>query len=223
MKPIVLIPARGGSKRIPFKNMKKLAGEPLINYTINFAKSFTKNDRIVVSSDDEDILNHSAGLGVQVLERPTAYSSDIAKTGTVLSHFSESGALKNEDCIITLQPTNPFRSLKDLVAATKVYRKYSNQSKSLCSISKMNLKYGQLKNSIYQPENYEIGQRSQDLSKKYFENGQFYITSLDLAREGKVLDNSPLGWVCNNWYDFIDIDEDHDFTIAAMLMEKMKL
>lgn len=222
MNTIVLIPARGGSKRVPFKNMKNLAGEPLINYTIKFAKRIIKNDKIIVSSDDFQILAHSRSLGVRTIERPPELSNDLSSTGQTLKHCIKSLDDKSIDSIITLQPTNPFRSIDDLKVAMRQYANCKTISKSLCSVSPLNFKYGHISGGIYKPENYSFGQRSQDLSKKYFENGQFYITSLDLAKQSQVLNESPMACICENWYDLIDIDDPQDFELANILMNNTK-
>ena len=84
MKNICVIPARGGSKRIPRKNIRKLNGIPLINYTIQAAKDSKKFDEIIVSSDDEEILEISINQGVSIDKRPDNFSGDLITKVQVL-------------------------------------------------------------------------------------------------------------------------------------------
>ena len=112
MKTIFLIPARGGSKGIPGKNVKLLNGKPLLHYSIELARAFTDDANVCVSTDDEAIVKCAAAVNLQVpFLRPTELSTDNAPMDGVVSHaihyFGNTGIAP--DCIILLQPTSPFR------------------------------------------------------------------------------------------------------------------
>ena len=116
-KYIAVILARGGSKRLPRKNLKKLNGKPLIVHSIMSALKCKYIDEIIVSSDDKKILRLSKKYGVKVVERPKYLSSDKAKSSDALRH-----AIKNNltfDYVILLQPTSPLRNEKHISAAIR--------------------------------------------------------------------------------------------------------
>ncbi len=107
MKTLGLIPARGGSKGVPGKNIKEINGKPLIAWTIESAKKATKLDKIVVSTDSDDIAGVARKWGAEVLIRPAELATDTASTQDVMVH-----ALQNypADILVLLQPTSPYRS-----------------------------------------------------------------------------------------------------------------
>src|SRR5687768_13013015 len=115
-KIVAIIPARGGSKRLPGKNIKQLCGNPLIYYSITVAKLSQYVDRVIVSTDDNLIANISLNLGAEVIRRPETLSTDTAKTASALKHVLSELTKENyiPDCVITLQTTNPLRPLKIL-------------------------------------------------------------------------------------------------------------
>ena len=107
MKNLGLIPARGGSKGVPRKNIKTIFGKPLIAWTIERALESEKLDKVVVSTDDNEIAEISRHYGADVLMRPAELATDTASTQDVMVH-----ALKNfpADALVLLQPTSPYRS-----------------------------------------------------------------------------------------------------------------
>lgn len=112
MRILAVIPARGGSKGIPLKNIVLLAGRPLIAYTIFAAKTARRLDRIVVSTDDTVIAEVSRDLGAAILIRPPELGDDYASTHSVLLHVCNTLAADGyfPDSVMTLQPTSPLRT-----------------------------------------------------------------------------------------------------------------
>jgi len=112
MNILYLIPARGGSKGIPHKNIKSLAGKPLIYYSIDVARELTTDDNICVSTDDNEIIKVVENYGLKVpFKRPDELATDNATTNDVILHainFYESIG-KQYDIIVLLQPTSPLR------------------------------------------------------------------------------------------------------------------
>lgn len=125
MKPVVLIPARGGSKGVPGKNIKPLGDKPLLHYTIEAARAVVNDDLIYVSSDDPEIIRcaEAAGLNVPFV-RPAALATDEAGTLDVILHLLEAVQSTGTapDTLILLQPTSPFRTGKHLQEALALYR-----------------------------------------------------------------------------------------------------
>ncbi len=117
MKIIAIIPARGGSKRLPNKNTKLLGGIPLLVHNINFAKE-NGIDKIVVSTDDVFIKEIALQYGAEVMDRPVALATDNSPTVDTLKQVMENVA-KNYDYLVLLQPTNPLRPKNLLQEALK--------------------------------------------------------------------------------------------------------
>lgn len=124
MNILVVIPARGGSKGIPHKNIKKLNGKELITYSIDVARQLTSDDNICVSTDDDNIIATVENYGLKVpFKRPIELATDSAGTNGVLLHaldFYENQG-RTYDVIVLLQPTSPFRSIDSLSAAVELY------------------------------------------------------------------------------------------------------
>lgn len=124
MNILVVIPARGGSKGIPHKNIKKLNGKKLITYSIDVARQLTSDDNICVSTDDDNIIATVENYGLKVpFKRPAELATDSAGTNGVLLHaldFYENQG-RTYDVIVLLQPTSPFRSIDSLSAAVDLY------------------------------------------------------------------------------------------------------
>lgn len=124
MKSLFIIPARGGSKGIPYKNIKPLADKPLIDYTIDVARSFVSDEDICVSTDNLDIIKVVEAYGLKVpFVRPPELATDKAGTYGVLLHalnFYENLG-KNFDNIILLQNTSPFRKAEHVKEALELY------------------------------------------------------------------------------------------------------
>lgn len=124
MNILVIIPARGGSKGIPHKNVKELNGKPLICYSIDAARQLTTDESICVSTDDDVIIKVVEDYGLKVhFKRPAELATDCAGTNGVLLHaleFYEKQGRKY-DVVILLQPTSPFRETKSLKEAVALY------------------------------------------------------------------------------------------------------
>jgi len=125
IKMIAIIPARGGSKGLPRKNIIEIGGKPLIVWTIEAAKASKNIDRIIVTSDDDEILRIAKENGVEVLKRPDKFSTDTARAENVLAHAlkfaQKNGGLP--ELVIYLQPTSPLRKAKHIDAAFDLLKK----------------------------------------------------------------------------------------------------
>lgn len=124
MKTLIVIPARGGSRGIPHKNIKPLNGKPLIYYSIDVARQFTIDNNICVTSDDETIIKVVEDYGLKVpFKRPDYLSTDTCGSGDVIRHaylfYEQQG--EQYDAILLLQPTSPFRKVEFLTEACALY------------------------------------------------------------------------------------------------------
>jgi CMP-N-acetylneuraminic acid synthetase len=123
MRLLAIIPARGGSKGIPRKNIHPLCGRPLIAYSIDAARGSRAVDRTVVSTDDDEIAAVSRGLGVEVRMRPAYLAADDTPTRAVLAHVVAELAREGyrPDAVLTLQPTSPLRTAQHIDAAATLF------------------------------------------------------------------------------------------------------
>ncbi|MFT4802597.1 MAG: CMP-N-acetylneuraminic acid synthetase, partial [Flavobacteriaceae bacterium] len=170
---IAIIPARGGSKRLPNKNIKLLGSLPLIAHSIKFAQE-NGIEKIVVSTDDDAIKKIAIDYGAEVILRPAELAIDTSPTIDALKHVIQS-IPEDFDTIILLQPTNPLRPKNLLEDALKIMKEQNYDS--LMSVSRNHQKFGKISKNKFVPFNYEFGQRSQDLEPLFFENGLLYITN----------------------------------------------
>ena len=127
MKYLIIIPARKGSKGLPGKNSKLLAGKPLIDYTINASLLANELSGLVISSDDQIVLSIGAQRKVRTIPRPSSLSGDSVPMIDVLLH-SLSEVEESYDAVMVLQPTSPLRSSSDIDSAIKkAYAKWTKK------------------------------------------------------------------------------------------------
>ncbi len=137
MKPLYIIPARGGSKGIPRKNIKELCGRPLIAYTVDTAIEARKRlgGHILLSTDDAETAGIVKGLGIEVeYMRPAELAGDTSGSREVMLHamdWAESQGIEY-DCVVLLQPTSPFRTADDIVACTQLLEPGIDMAVSVC-------------------------------------------------------------------------------------------
>lgn len=218
MKTIAIIPARGGSKRLPQKNIKLLGEIPLIAHSILYAQvNSAIIDDIYVSTDDEEIKRIALHLGAKVIDRPVSISGDLEPTVSALKHVLESIEIDVEN-IVLLQATNPLRPKKILEEAFEIYEKGNYDS--LFSVTQNYQKFGKIENEKYIPFNYKIGQRSQDLEPLFYENGLLYISKAKLILENKIISEEAFPFKVNHIFAGVDIDNHEDLEYAEYLFKK---
>lgn len=225
-KILSIIPARGGSKRLPRKNILPLVGKPLILWTIEAAKKSKYIDKIVVSTEDEEIYNLCIENETEVIKRPDYLATDEASSIDVVMHVIESLNEKFE-YIILLQPTSPLRSEKHLDEAIELlFNKNADAIISVCEVdhpvqwcNKLDSNLS-LKNFISEEF---LNKRSQELEKYYRINGAIYICKTEKFLEEKTffLKNNIFAYVMSR-EDSIDIDNIIDFKLAEILIKEKK-
>jgi len=181
-KILAIIPARGGSKGLPRKNIINLAGKPLIAWTIEASLNSKYITKTIVSSDDEEILNVSKKCGADILKRPNEFAIDTASSEVVVKHAIEN--ISGEfDYIVLLQPTSPLRDTQSIDIAFK--KLFDNKATGLISVCKIDNKilkaFKKNQNGFIEgvSNNKYPFQRRQDLPKVYMSNGAIYIIKTD--------------------------------------------
>jgi len=140
---LAVIPARGGSKRCPRKNIRMFKGKPLIIWTIEAAKSSQYIDNLILSSDDTETLALGVLNGIESLERPDYLSGDTAKTEDLLRHLL---ALRHHDYVVLLQPTSPYRIGGDINLCIKFC---VEEGRPVVSYSESLTKHGGKNGAVY--------------------------------------------------------------------------
>jgi len=222
---IAIIPARGGSKGIPHKNIKNLGGEPLIAYTIGVALKSKYLDHIFVSTEDPEIAEISRKYGAQVIDRPPALAEDTSKTVDAILHAVEyvEGEGIQPYIVVLLQPTSPLRNTEDIDAAVKLF--LDNECDSVISVCEpdhspfwcftLNGKYLQ---PLFD-KNFDTTRR-QDLPKVVMPNGAIYVSSPGFIREYEGFYGDRTIPYCMPPERSIDIDTPLDFTVAEVLINR---
>lgn len=221
-----LIPARGGSKRLPRKNVKLLGDKPLIAWSIEAAKASKYIDRVIVSTDDEEIKQVSEQYGAQVpFLRPEHLSNDHASSFDVIKHAICFLQLDHaNELIVLLQPTSPLRLVSELDTALEFF--IAKNAQGIVSISETEhspmwsntLPENGCLSDFIRPE--VQGKRSQDLPKFFRLNGSIYIyETLSLLKEGKIFFNKNVYGFETSLETAVDIDNALDFLMAETIME----
>lgn len=174
---VAFLPARGGSKGIPGKNIRPLAELPLIAHSILFAQSSHLIDRTYVTTDDPEIASVSHRYGASVIQRPAELATDSASSESALLHALEVLEADGIDpeLIVFLQCTSPLRSSSDIDRAIQQLRE--EEADSLLSVSPSHRFLWHRVDGVAKPINYDYRQRKrrQDMNPQYVENGSIYI------------------------------------------------
>jgi N-acylneuraminate cytidylyltransferase len=220
---LAVIPARGGSKRLPGKNTRLLGGAPLLAHSIKFALNAPTVDRVVVSTDSADIAQVAREHGAEVIMRPDALATDTAKTGPTIRHVLETlhAAEYFPRGVITLQPTNPLRPPQLIEDAIAIYEETSPDS--VITVTQSKQKLGRIEGGNFTPTTYKVEERSQDLQPQFFENGLLYLTKPSvLLKESTVFGNDVKALEVNEPYASVDIDEEVHFYLCEQLFERFR-
>lgn len=218
MKTIAIIPARGGSKRLPQKNIKLLGEIPLLAHSILYAKANKEIiDEVYVSTNDDEIKEIALEFGAKVISRPESLSGDLEPTVSALKNVLEQITAEVEN-VVLLQATNPLRPQNLLKEAFEIFQKEKHNS--LFTVSRNHQKFGKIINEKFIPFNYEIGQRSQDLEPLFFENGLLYITKAALIIENIIIAENAFPFKIDSIFAGVDIDTQEDFDYAEYLYQK---
>lgn len=221
---VAIIPARGGSKRIPLKNIKFLAGKPLLAYTIEAALNSNRINKTFVSTDDENIADIAIEYGAEVIMRPERLSKDNSSTEQAMIHAVEQiekRGYEQIDYVVLLQPTSPLRRADIIDNGINLMLESDVDSVlSVCEIQNYYLS-GYFSDGYYKRE-YEDRPFSQSMPKKYRENGALYITKKDLLVSNKNRISGKTKAIAMNELDSIDIDNEDDFNLVEKIILNLK-
>ena len=222
-KILGIIPARGGSKGIPHKNIVDLCGKPLISYTIEAGLKSNYIDYLMVSTDDNEIASLSKELGAQIpFLRPKEFASDKAKTLDAVLHATNNlydmGMVFDD--LVLLQPTQPLRTAEDIDRAIEKY--FENGCKDLASVSEVDdnpILIRFIKNDELIPIlNMSSTCRRQDMPKYYRVNGCIYINNIRNLNENTSFNDNIIPYIMKKEHS-IDIDDYFDLEVAGLYLK----
>ena len=228
-KILAIILARGGSKRIVNKNIKELNGKPLIAYTIEEAQKSKYLDRLILSTDDEEIIRVAKQFGAEIaFLRPKELATDTTTSEDAMVHainWLSNNEGYNSDYVMLLQPTSPLRKAEDIDNAfEKLIKEKGDSIISLCKVDKH--PYGMMKiengKAIPYISNRKKYNRKQDLPNLYYINGAIYITKTNLFLKTKLLLAGKLIPYIMPKERSIDIDDIFDWRIAELFILNSK-
>jgi pseudaminic acid cytidylyltransferase len=219
---IAIIPARGGSKRIPRKNIKTFCGQPMIAYAISSAKESGLFDHIVVSTDDQEIAQIAKKWGAEIpFLRPVELAGDYTATVPVVVHAIQvCGALGWKfDNVCCIYPSVPFIQVDDLIGAMHQFAEgkadYCFPVTEYPSAIQRSLK--RLSDGKMQPFYSEYESiRTQDLEPAYYDAGQFYWGKVNAWLSNPNIHSGGLGYTIPNWR-VVDVDTLDDWTRAEII------
>lgn len=225
MKILALITARGGSKRIPRKNIRVLGGQPLIKWSIDAVKGISDICDIFVSTDDDEIAVFARNSGASVpWLRPEELATDTASSVDVCINVldlyeKENGSV---DGLLLLQPTSPFRSKESVLKGITIFKE--NSMKPVVGVSQAEnhpLHCFTIKNETMLPfiDKSGLQLRTQELPHAFVVNGAFYlITPTELRTSQTFFPDNAVPLIFKNPEEGIDIDTDWDWQMAEMVL-----
>lgn len=222
---LVVIPARGGSKGLPGKNIKMLCGKPLIAYSIDVARAITSDENICVSTDDQHIIEVVESYGLKVsFVRPAEYATDTATTNDVLLHavdfYEKQG--KHYSKLLLLQPTSPLRKVEEVNDAIELYR---DDIDMVVSVMKSHAPAVLCKDNeagfvelVYNKK----AQGRQSLPTLYEFNGAIYVINVEsLKNKGLAGFTKKVKYEMSKEHS-IDIDDIIDFMLVETIMKNRR-
>lgn len=222
---LAIIPARGGSKGLPGKNIRLLNGKPLIAYTVEAALRAKHIDRVIISTDDEEIASVAVQYGAELpFMRPAELASDTAMA--IDNYIYTIGRLEIEsgtpiDAFVVLQPTSPLRTAEDIDGAIELFdQKGADSVISYCQEAHPVIwhKYLDAKGRFVDIFESNIKNR-QDNRVSYYPNGAVYVFKSSVIRERKYYTNKSFAYIMPRTRS-VDIDFIEDFEYAEFLLRR---
>jgi CMP-N,N'-diacetyllegionaminic acid synthase len=222
MRILALVAARGGSKRLPGKNIRVLDGKPLIIWSIDVAKGVVEICDVLVSTDDPEIAKICTTAGALVpWLRPAGLATDSASSVDVALHALDwyEGERGEVDGLLLLQPTSPFRTRETVLRGIEIFR--MNGQHPVLGVSQTHAhpmwtfkKEGEYLTPFMEKHGFET--RSQDLPPAYIVNGSFYLTTPNALRKRRsFIDTKVTPLIIHSNKEALDIDTEWDWSIAV--------
>ncbi|MGM0635484.1 MAG: cytidylyltransferase domain-containing protein [Bacteroidota bacterium] len=226
---LAIIPARGGSKGVPRKNIKELGGKPLLAYTADAALASNLISKVILSTEDEEIMKVGKSLGLDVpFQRPSELAQDQSGSLGVVQHaiqfFEDKGVFF--DAVILLQVTSPFRETGFIDQALEKF--IASKAEALISVLPVPHEYNP--HWVFEADNNDnlsiatgekqIIKRRQDLPTAYFRDGSIYITKTEVIKQGSFF-GEKLSYIKSNPAKYVNIDTLDDWKKAEEMLKEI--
>lgn len=217
-----VIPARGGSKGVPRKNIRPLAGEPLIGHSLRSAGQVAEIDLLVVSTDDAEIGEVARKYGVRVIDRPAELAADNSSTEAALLHALDVLEAEGQqfDVILVLEPTSPLRSARTILNA--IVTCVEGSAPSVLAVRETRENIGFVRDGLFRPVVPGAPRRRQDRNPFYVESSTIYACWVDYLRSTGTLVAENWGALVVPEEEVADINTEEDFWWLEFLMEKRR-
>jgi CMP-N-acetylneuraminic acid synthetase len=215
-KVVALVPLRGGSKSIPKKNIKNIAGKPLCAWVLEAARLSKFIDEVYVSTDSEEIIRvvKEIDASIHIVKRPQHLSDDLSSTESVMLHFMDN---VDFDILVTIQATSPLTQSSDIDNALLEF-KTSRKDSLLTAVESKRFFWNYKCDPInYNPINRP---RRQDFQGFLMENGAFYITSREVLSREKCRLGGNIGIYIMDDESSFEIDEPLDWDMVELILNK---
>ena len=220
MEILAVIPARGGSKGIPRKNLRLVAGIPLVAHSIRHARAADAVTRVVVSTDDAEIAAVSQEFGAEVVMRPAAIAGDTATSESALMHVLETLARDGyqPDLVVFLQATSPVRGARDIDDAVATL--LSEDADSLLSVCRVEGFVWRIERGALSSFSYDYRQRArrQDAPEDLIENGSIYVFRPELLRETGNRLGGTIAVLRQHPLHSFQVDEPEDLAVVEQIL-----
>ena len=225
MKTLFIIPARGGSKGIPRKNIKLLGGKPLISYSIEVARALADDQDICVSTDDAEIKDIVEQMGLKVpFLRPSELATDQATTQDVLLHAIDYFQIKGRhyDRIILLQPTSPFRKINQIQEAINLWEDGLEMvvSVKITDANPYYVLFEENESGFLEKSKKGFFSRRQDCPLVYQYNGAIYVIDVKSMKSRHIFNFERIRKYVMDAESSIDIDSPLDWKFAEFLLSQ---
>jgi len=219
MRILGIIPARGGSKRIPGKNVKPLGGKPLIAWTVECALKSRYMDRLILSSEDDEIIKVALALGCEVpFVRPMHLATDEARSSDVVLHaIEEIGG--GYDYLVLLQPTSPFRSWEDIDGAISLC--VDSQAPSVVSVREARERPDWM--CVLDPRgrmSFPYNRGGEPLRRVHILNGAVYVVNCRWFLDNMTFMSESTRAFEMPWWRSVDIDTMEDWLLAEFMLDR---
>jgi N-acylneuraminate cytidylyltransferase len=214
---LAVIPARGGSRAVPRKNVAVVGGVSLVARAVAVALAAETIDRVVVSTDDDEIAGAATAAGAEVVRRPPELAGDEASTESALLHVLDTLGGVDPEYVVTLEPTSPFRTAETVDECVRRAREL--QAAALITVSETREVLGRIQDGVFVPLQPDQPRRRQLREPVYKEAGAAYVTRTEhLRRSGSVL-AEPTYAVVVSETEGLDVNTATDLTLARVLAE----
>lgn len=217
---LIVVPARGGSKRVPRKNITPLGGMPLLEWTLIAAKRGLPQTRLIVSTEDDEIARLTNDLGVQVIKRPVDLATDIASTEGVLLHVIDSVASDSvtPDWVMCLPPSSPFRS-PDTIAKVAQHAGQDDLIDCYFTVTESRGDFWRpAADGVWRRMEADAPRRQQDREPLYEENSAIYLTRISALRQTNFIMGSCAIGIPMDQVEATDINTPKDIQFANALI-----